>query len=107
MNALFKKKKLTSPKAKKLAKGSHCTLRQPGICKGGKDTTVLAHLNSHRKGWGNKSPDLWAIICCYPCHDWLDFRNPQAIGNQDWKRVLRALMETQEIFIENGILQFK
>lgn len=110
MISIPKPKKIKSRKIRQSAKGRNCTLRIPGICNHDSGTVSLCHLNSNQKGAGNKSHDIHSIIACNKCHDWLDMR-----GNE-WMRTdllelnreaekLRALLETQDIFIQEGLIQ--
>lgn len=57
------------------AKGQSCKLQIPGICLGGTDTTVLAHLPSSPHGLSLKGDDLIAVEACAACHDVIDGRS--------------------------------
>jgi len=56
------------------AKGAECAFRFPGICQGGTETTVWAHLNGHAygKGAGSKAHDVLGAPACFWCHTYLD-----------------------------------
>lgn len=56
------------------AKGAECAFRFPGICQGGTETTVWAHLNGGRfgKGMGMKAHDILGGHACFWCHAYLD-----------------------------------
>lgn len=56
------------------AKGAPCAFRFPGICQGGTETTVWAHLNGHKfgKGAGIKAHDILGAPACFRCHTYLD-----------------------------------
>lgn len=102
--------KIVSKKLRDSARGESCSLRIPGICNGNRETTVLAHLNSNRKGTGNKSPDIFAVYACSSCHDWLDGRVIQGLGHRSaggYSAKLRALMETQIKLHEKGLIKIK
>jgi hypothetical protein len=77
---------------RKAAKGECCTLRIPGVCNHGTETTVLAHLRMF--GWAGmaqKPPDFLGVFACHPCHDALDGRAGAKVSHTD---ILRALGET-------------
>lgn len=56
------------------ARGAQCAFRFPGICQGGTETTVWAHLNGAKfgKGAGNKAHDVLGAPACFWCHTYLD-----------------------------------
>ena len=85
------------------ARGQNCTLRLNG-CLYDPETVVLAHLPCGQKGVGMKSPDVLAIFCCAACHNFLDGANRWDIHARDY---LRALAETQMVWIEKGLLTVK
>lgn len=103
--------KIVSKKLRDSARGESCSLRIPGICNGNRETTVLAHLNSNRKGTGNKSPDIFAVYACSSCHDWLDGRIPKDLdplhGRSKAVEQLRALMETWLKFHDKDLIEIK
>ncbi len=51
-----------------------------------------------------KGHDHMAVFACSSCHDLLDGRAP---GEVDWKDILRALDETQTIWIQEGLMTIK
>lgn len=56
-----------------LACGQECQVRIPGICRGGTETTVLAHVRMVGiSGAGMKAPDLLGAHCCMHCHRVVD-----------------------------------
>jgi Protein of unknown function (DUF1364) len=67
---------------RKSARGEECTIRLPGICDGGGETTVLCHSNKlvDGKGMGIKASDLRAAYGCASCHAVLDGRAPRPPG---------------------------
>ena len=85
------------------ARGRACTLRLPG-CGHDDGTVVLAHLPCGQKGVGMKSPDQMAIFACHSCHQQVDGAGRWDIPAQDY---LRALAETQAIWIREGLLVIK
>ncbi|MFH7524064.1 nuclease domain-containing protein [Aeromonas sp. A5] len=56
------------------ARGQFCKLQLPGVCVGGTETTVLAHLPSAPHGMALKGDDLVAVEACCACHDAIDGR---------------------------------
>jgi hypothetical protein len=93
------------------ARGMECTLRLPGICQGGTETTVLAHLHSGigLKGTGMKVPDWWAVFACHACHDVLD-RRRKIVPVGDPNIFLHiyaaaAVQRTWAIWFELGLLR--
>ena len=93
-----------SKKLRNSARGRDCTLRLPGICNFDAETTVLAHLPCGTKGVGTKSNDHIAVFACACCHAYLDGANRWEIHAKDY---LRALAETQAIWIEKGLLKIE
>lgn len=100
---ILKRKALVSQKLRDSAKGKACTLRLDG-CLPGNDTVVLAHLPCGCKGMGMKSPDFMAIFSCANCHRQLDEGNRNDIPASD---LLRALRETQEQWVADGLMAIK
>lgn len=89
---------IISKKIRQSAKDESCTLRLVGICNGNRETTVFAHINSARKGIGNKSLDLHGVYACNACHSALD------AGKVDALDQLRALIETQIRLVQKGLI---
>lgn len=98
-------KPLISPKLRESAKGRACTVRWSD-CDGGGETTVLAHLRKWSgAGIGQKGDDTFAVFACMPCHDAIDGR-----GNGSYvpeNVLLRALRETQAVWLAEGLLTVK
>lgn len=90
------------------ARGKSCTLRLIGTCNGNGETTVLCHVG-RRRGMGLKSSDSMSIYACSSCHDALDGRvkYDESLNPNIYEDVLRAVEETQEQFIEEGIMVIK
>ena len=60
---------------RKAARNKPCTIRLPGVCDGGGESTVLAHYRlAGHCGIGQKPIDLLAAFGCGPCHDVADGR---------------------------------
>lgn len=96
-----------SPRLRKSARGQECTLRLPGICVGGTETTVLCHLPSHigLKGAGMKVPDWWAVFGCHACHDVIDGRRLAGQANVFAPYVLDAVQRTWAVWFDLGLLR--
>ncbi|MGF6641813.1 nuclease domain-containing protein [Paraburkholderia sp. MM6662-R1] len=64
------------------ANGETCTLRLPGVCCGGTETTVWAHSNrsSDGKAKGLKARDDAGAYACYWCHMVYDRQHPRPPG---------------------------
>lgn len=97
--------KVESKKLRASARGQDCTLRLPGVCNGNPETTVLAHLPCGKKGMGMKSPDNMACFACSACHDAIDGRRRDV--EVEGADLLRALAETQEHWIGQGLMIIK
>jgi len=54
---------------RKEARGRPCMVNIDGVCQGGTETTVLAHVDV--PGWNVKADDTNAAWACYACHLWL------------------------------------
>lgn len=91
--------KIESNKIRKSAQGENCTLRLAGICDRTTDTVSLCHINSFRKGVGNKSHDIHAYYGCHSCHM---KETANEVGAID---LLRALLETQDRMIQKGLIK--
>lgn len=70
----FETSPIRSNKLRDGARGQPCKLQLPGVCVGGTDTTVLAHLPSAPHGMALKGDDLIAVEACAACHDAIDGR---------------------------------
>jgi len=97
-----------SDKVLRHAKGQPCTLRFPGICDGGGATTVACHIRDKHKGMAVKASDHSIAFGCGPCHAFLDV----GFANAGWTTddlapfEKRALQETWEVLIGDGIIVF-
>jgi hypothetical protein len=93
--------RVISEQLRKSARGQNCTLRLDG-CFRGNETVVLCHVPGiGMRGWGMKSPDLFACFGCQSCHDILDGRK---LGDCSFQDVLRAMCETQMIWVDLGLI---
>jgi hypothetical protein len=98
---------MVSQKLRDSARNQECTLRLPGICQGGTETTVLCHLPSHigLKGMGMKVPDWWACFGCHDCHDGIDRRRQHGLGDLFEVYLLAAVQRTWLHWFEEGLLR--
>lgn len=92
--------KVASNKLRKSAKGQDCTLRLVGVCNFNSETTVLAHIGFD-SGWATKCSDNMAVFACSSCHAEIDSKGRDAYASDK----LRALEETQHIWLNNGLME--
>lgn len=84
------------------SKGQECTLRIPGHCVGGTETTVPAHIRDRHKGGATKASDLSVANACFGCHSAFD---TGLLTHEEWLfYALRGLQETLEQRMEAGLL---
>jgi hypothetical protein len=100
---------IRSRKVLDTAKGAACAFRFPGICQGGTETTVWAHLNGGRygKGAGIKAHDILGGHACFWCHAYLDTghgTNPQMSQDVFLECVLGGVTETLVRLIVAGVV---
>lgn len=64
------------------ARNEECSVRIPGVCLGGTETTVWSHFPGldGGRGMGLKSLDLCGAFACMACHDVVDMRSPAPAG---------------------------
>lgn len=72
---------IRAPKLLAAARGQICTLRIPGVCAGGTETTVAAH-RPGGGGMGTKGDDLHIADACAACHDAIDGRTRVGIDRE-------------------------
>ena len=87
----------------KSARMEECMVRIPGVCSFDPETTIPAHLNG--AGMGMKHSNIHIAYCCFNCHQTLD----GAVNSEFSKDALelmhlQAVIRTQQIMINNGIL---
>ena len=100
---------IRSQKVLRSAKGQPCAFRFPGICQGGTETTVWAHLNGGRfgKGMGIKAHDILGFHACFACHTYYDTGHgtkPLMSDAELLWAVLGAVTETWVRLIAAGIV---
>lgn len=107
-----KQKRIKSKAITNSARGENCTLRIYGKCNHDPETTVFAHYNG--AGMGIKADDIFGVYACSGCHDWLDKKastkgfghaNVDQFKNRKDAEFLRALMETQRILFDRGLIK--
>lgn len=95
------------------AKGQKCTLRFPGVCNNNPETVVACHIRDRHKGMGQKAADYSVVFGCSDCHReldemWFRYEAVASIGMETpgsiYQDVIRALQETWEILIRDGII---
>lgn len=100
---------IRSQKILRSAKGQSCAFRFPGICQGGTETTVWAHLNGGRfgKGMGIKAHDVLGGHACFWCHAYLDGGHntkPQMGQDTYLECILGGVTETLVRLIVSGLV---
>lgn len=89
------------PAIRAASAGQTCTLLIPGVCVGGTETTVGAHLRMFGLGgMAQKPDDLFIIDACHACHRELD-----AGRFTDAHDILRALVLTQQRRRTEGLIR--
>ena len=95
--------KVVSKQLRNSARGQSCSLRITRCAPD--ETVVLCHLPIKGfGGMGMKTPDHLAVFGCDHCHAVLDGR---AQGDYTEADLLRALAETQMIWLEMGLITVK
>lgn len=93
---------MKSNKLRQSAEGQDCTLRLFG-CKNDVTTVCLAHApGTGMKGMRQKCPDIFSMYACYHCHAVIDGREK---GEWEYRDIVRAMAETQMIFINLGLVK--
>ena len=92
---------------RKSARGRPCTVRLPG-CARDPEKTVGAHLRTTGVGLGRKPLDSMLVYACNHCHDVIDKRKRTNIMPIEVaEATIRALAETHEYLIEDGLMILK
>lgn len=94
------------------SRGQPCTLRIVGVCTGGGEDTVFAHIRDSHTGKSVKASDLSGCDACAACHDAFDGRTGSAFQAEEWSSyaaewcfyALRGLQETMERRLRQGLL---
>ena len=96
--------RLSSAKYLAGSRGQECSMRIPGHCVGGTETTVPAHIRDKWKGGGTKASDISVANACFGCHAAFD---TGALNKEEWLfYALRGLQETLEQRVAAGLLIF-
>jgi hypothetical protein len=83
-----------------VARDKPCMIRQPAVCNGNPETTVLCHLRmSGISGMGLKANDILAAWGCSACHSYVDTH-----GIDGRTALLEGMARTQARLIEMGLL---
>lgn len=86
------------------ARGEECQLRIYPYCNGNPETTVLCHIPSG-SGFGQKSPDWFAVYACSSCHDIIDSRCKSEFTQEEIKEFTQVgLYRTWERMIEKDLI---
>lgn len=105
---------------KKILKECHnqdnvCTIQLPG-CQGSPTVPAHSNLADDGKGQGQKADDCFVAIACQHCHDVVDGRKPQMVGNGsfgleymlqseiEWYHN-RGIKRTIRIMLDRGVLK--
>ena len=97
----MKSKPIKSKKLRASARGEDCTLRL-ACCNGNPETVVMAHIGLNG-GMGSKCGDNMAVFACSACHELIDSASKSAYAADK----LRALEETQQVWIDNGLMSYE
>lgn len=100
--------KIKSKKLRDSARNQDCTLRLVGVCNFNDETTILCHVGV-MAGMGTKSSDNMAVFGCSSCHDVIDGKTSYSVtDNPDIHHdIIRAIGETQQIWIDKGLMVIK
>lgn len=87
------------------ARGQRCSLRIAGVCTGGGEDTVFAHIRDQHTGRSIKASDCSGADACRACHAKFDGHAGAPLSHEDWLiYALRGLQETLENRIARGLL---
>lgn len=96
--------RLSSKAYRDASRGQPCTLRIAGVCTGGGEDTVFAHIRDRHTGRSIKASDISGCDACAACHARFDGRSG-VLSYEDWLfYALRALQRTLEARIAAGVL---
>lgn len=101
-----KSKRLKNKKLTDSARGKNCTVRIPGVCNHNPETTIFAHIGG--AGMGTKASDIHGAYCCSSCHEFIDggfVRVPNIQPHTVKLSHLEAVVETQQIMIDEGLIK--
>lgn len=100
---------LRSKKYRDGSRGQPCTFRIPGVCTGGGEDTVFAHIGDRHTGRSVKASDTSGADVCFNCHTVIDGRSKMPDGflitSTEWLfYALRGMQETVERRVRQGII---
>jgi hypothetical protein len=105
MDAVRSMTRLASRKYLSGSRGATCKLRIPGVCIGGTETTIPAHIRDRHAGRSIKASDLSVADACFECHRKFDGQAGEPLSREDWLfYALRGLQETLEARQAAGLL---
>ena len=89
------------------ARGRPCTIRLPG-CTGGGEDSVWCHFPVVQYiGMGMKVPDILGAFGCSHCHDLVDSRKGQMMGQVKLLAFATGVMRTQAQLWREGKLKYE
>lgn len=87
------------------SRGQPCSLRIVGVCTGGGEDTVFAHIRDRHTGRSIKASDISGADACFACHSKFDGQNGAPLSNEEWLfYALRGIQVTLENRIARGLL---
>lgn len=87
------------------ARDQACTLRIAGVCTGGGEDTVFAHIRDSHTGGAIKASDISGCDACFACHAVFDGQAAREALRGNWHfYALRGIQATLENRIERRIL---
>ena len=97
-------KPIVSKKLRDSARGKACTLRSTEHCNENGENVMLCHIPMKgMAGMGQKSSDIHSFYGCEGCHKWMDGEGRNSPLRWPW--LLQAMMETQSIMYESGLIK--
>jgi hypothetical protein len=108
---MLKAIRIESKAVRNAANGELCTLQIIGVCQGGTESTVLAHLPDESHGISRKADDTSACFACAGCHDVIDGRRrwPDSEDRADVHQFYMRRAQTRTIrrLVELGVISIK
>lgn len=97
--------RIASRKYRDASRGQQCTLRIAGVCTGGGEDTVFAHIRDRHTGRSQKASDISGCDSCRACHARFDGQDGHPLSKEDRLfYALRGLQETLERRIAQGVV---
>lgn len=106
-DAITRDEEYRSQKILDAAKGEHCTLLIPSICRDETETTVWCHspYPEHGKAAKRKAHDCFGCIGCHRCHTWLDGPVSQIDATDKFRLFIRAMCRSWLVLLRKGVLK--